>query len=240
MALAPIKFRILSDLQRIDLLNRIIVILTPLAENDETIAELLPVLQALLEKLKAALAWSAKSELSDKIDAADAIRDDALIMISATCRLNRRKSDQTIRESAILLGSLYDEVFKDISLNSNSEETTGVELFLEKTAPQPAVDAFATLQLEAERDALKTSQAEYIRLVAEREGIKAGDETPRLVPTRRELTTELNHLVSHMEFKERRGSSDHISAVAAMNEPIKAIVAAAKAEETRKEHSSEE
>lgn len=239
MELASINYGILSDLQRIDLLNRLIAILLPLAENDETIAEIIPVLQTCVEELKLALAWSAKNALSDKITAADDIRDDSLSMISGTCRLNRRKSDSVIRAAAELLGSIYNDIFKEVSLDNNVEETPAVDLFLEKITPQPVIDAITTLQLTGEVDALKTSNPEYIRLVAEREAIKAGDETPRLVPTRRDMYVELKHLMSHMEFKARRGSAVHLDMINEMNEPIKAIIAAAKAEQTRKENESE-
>lgn len=239
MTLMSIKFRILSDLQRIDLLNRLIALILPLAEEDETVAELIPVLQACVEKLKQALAWSAKNELSERIILTDDIRDDSLTMISGTCRLNRKKSDTTIREAAILLGSIYEDIFKEVSLDNNVEETPAINLFLEKIEPQNVVDAITTLQLTGEVDALKSSNPEYIKLVAEREAIKAGDTTPRLVPTRREMYEELRHLMSHMEFKARRGSAVHIDAINEMNEPIKAIIAAAKAEETRKENSPE-
>ncbi len=239
MALTSINFKILSDLQRIDLLNRLIALLLPLASGDEVIEEIIPVLKACVEELKLALAWSAKNELSDRITSTDGIRDDSLSMISGTCRLNRRKSDVAISEAAILLDSIYDDIFDEVSLNNNIEETAAVELFLEKITPQEVVDAITTLQLIGEVDALKTSNPEYIDLVAQREAIKAGDETPRLVPTRRDMYVELKHLMSHMEFKARRGSNFHINMINEMNEPIKAITAVAKAEQTRKENDSQ-
>ncbi len=240
MALMSIKFRILSDLQRIDLLNRLIALLTPLAEVDEVLKELIPVLQAKVEELKMALAWSAKNEISEKIAIIDNIRDDSLTMISGTCRLNRKKSNSVISDAADLLGSIYEDIFTDISLNSNSEETTAVDLLLGKVTDQPVIDAIATLQLTAEIKALKLANPEYINLIAQREALKASDETPRLVPTRRAMNTELKHLVSHLKFKARRGSEMHITVINEMNEPIKAITAVAKAEETRKEKELQE
>lgn len=240
MAIASTNFKILSDLQRIDLLNRLIAILIPLADNDTEIAELTPVLQASVEKLKLAMARSSENKLSTRITAADDIRDDALIMISGTCRLYSKKAKVEKREAAELIGSIYNDIFDGISLNNNGEETPAVDLFLEKIATTAAGEAIVTLDLVSEVDAIKTSQPEYIELVAQREKLRASDETPLLVPTRREMRAELNHLVSHMKFKFRRESEKHISAINEMNETIKAISSVAKAEQTRKENDSEE
>ncbi len=233
MVLTSINYKILNDHRRIDLISRTIVILTPLAAEDSTIEELIAILKEKRDQLKSALGWSAKSELTERITEFDAIRDDAITMIGETARLYTKKRQANFSSAATLILAIYNDIFASVSLSNNTESTTAIDLFLEKTATEEATAALSTLRLTTEIDAIKESQPQFIALTAERAKLKESDVTPRLVPSRDELYTELKHLVSHLNYKGRRKSESHTAIIEELNGPIKEIMAAAKSEETR-------
>ncbi len=236
MSLAVINNRILSDLQRIDLIKRIVVILTPRAESDVTIAELITVLNEKREQLEKAVLYSSKSDLTEIITDSDDLRDESLRMISGTCRLNMNKRVNTVRIAAETVWSLYSEVFDGVSLDNNTEESAAIAIFLEKAVEQTIVDALSTLRLTSEMETLAESNTTFVTTTAERAKIKEGDDSLRLVPSRREIQRELKFLASYLNYKERRESSDYIELISELNGPIKEIMASAKAEVTRNEN----
>ncbi len=231
----PINFSILSDDERISITKRIAAKLAIITmEQDPMMPKINGIITEKGEQLNRAIGRTRINELTEDINSNDDIRDENLQFIYNVAKLNSKKSNSLIREAAELILALY--IQAEISLKNNTEESEGVIRFLTSIATPEGEAAIAALRINDEITAIEESNNRYITLVDERITLDTADSTPRLTPSRRELSKELNFLEDYFAFQKRQGSALHIDLIEQINGPISEIMAIAKARETRKEN----
>ncbi len=230
-----INFSILSDDERISITKRIATKLASITmEQDPMLPKINGIITEKSEQLNRAIGRTRINELTEDINTNDHIRDENLQFIYNVAKLNSKKSNPLIRKAAELILALY--IQAEISLKNNTEESEGIIRFLTSLATVEGQAAITALRINDEITAIEESNNRYIALIDERITLDTSDSTPRLTPSRRELSKELNFLEDYFAFQKRQGSELHIGLIEQINGPISEIMAIAKARETRKEN----
>ncbi len=229
-----VKFHILTDGERLDLIKRTLDQTKSItAENCSIIPEFHNSLTNHSMQLGEAMGEISTNDITKKINDVDTVRDDALDFIDDTISLMLKKSNPRHRESAELMRTIFDTSFEGLNIRNNSEESVGIDLFLKAINNADAEAAIIILRITDEVATLRESQPNYISLLSERAELRKADTTPLLVPSRNDLRRELRALESFINFKVRQGSYVHSSLAQEINAIIREIEPIALARETR-------
>ncbi len=232
-----ISHTILTDAERINLANRIVAIIEKVTVDQcPLLPEFTQVITTSTDLLDRAIGRTTTTSLTEKVNEADMIRDEVLDFIQDAIILLQKKQDEAIREAALLLKGVYEIAFSGINIKNNSEESVGIERFLEQLVSEEAIAALTTLGLTQEIETLKNSHTEYVTLLEKRAEVRENDDTPLLVPSRKVLQDDCKALISFIEFKNRQGSDLHQQITQEINSPIMEIMTVARSRATRKEN----
>lgn len=191
------------------------------------------------DNLHNALSRGKKQELTVKVQTSDSNRDETLDLIDDAITLYCKSRKTLYRESAELLRSLYDTAFRNINLNNNSEQSVGINRFLEKMNDPEAAAAAKILRIDEDLALLKEESDHFVTFNQERAVMKQNDTSPRLQPSRRELQQDIRAFESFINHKIRKGSAVHIALAENINGPIAELMSQVKARQTRNENSAE-
>lgn len=191
------------------------------------------------DSFHAALGRERKQELSVKVNTSDDTRDEILALINDSIDLYSKKKKPVYSKSAALIRSIYNTAFAGININNNSEESVGINRFLQGMQNSEAEAAAETIHIDEDLLDLEDATNSYDKFSEERATIKANDNSPRISPTRRELRRDLRAFESFINHKIRKGSAVHIALAEKINGPIAELMTVIKARQTRKESSAE-
>ncbi len=234
--LGKISFKLLNDGELLDMALKIETALADVAVEECTVLpEFKEALTASRDNLNSSLGLSRKHELTEDIQQADDMRDEALALIDDAIDYMGRKRKSAYKESALLLRELYDTAFAGININNNSEESSGIERFLAALESAEAQAAVTAIHIIDEVSDLRSGHKEYITKLQERAAQKETDATPRLVPSRREMQKDIRAFEEYLDFKIRKKSLYHNSFADSLKGSIGEIMAVAQARDSRKD-----
>ncbi len=231
----PFNFRIHTDGERQNYTSRTLErlgIITP--EECAIIPEFHAVLGNSSEQLSRAMGRVTNQEITKHIADQDSARDGALDFIDDTISLYEKRSSGRYSEATQILRNAYDTAFMGININNNSEQSVGIDAFLQAIAAPDVDAAITSLRLNDEISTLRESHPRYKKLIAERAKIREESDTPLLKPTRHEMFEMIRALESFLNFKIHVGSELHADIARDLNAIVTEIGAVAKARATRK------
>jgi hypothetical protein len=235
--LEKIEYNKLTDGERLDVITIITTALhgvTP--ELCLTTFEMNTVLKRSGVDFNNAVGRSHKQQLTGVIQGSDEKRSSAREKIEDAANYFSTNSNPALSASGIRLSEIYTASFAGLNVNNNSEESVGIERFIDLMETPEGAELVLDLYLPLDYANLKDGHNVYVEKNIERANIKENDASINLVPSRREVRRNIRFLESFLNFKVREGSEFHANLVEQLNGPISEIEAIASARETRKEN----
>lgn len=241
VSVEPIIIKLYNDAERLKIVSTTTPILIEIPlEIDPTLNKIALAIKRCGENLDSAMTRSLANALSKEISESDDIRDTSLSLIEEAFKHNRKKRNPELREAAEVVETIFNEAFSGINIENNTEESVGLDRFLPAMSSPEAVAAIEKLNITFEMNDLNEYHPKYKELSAQRAKMKESDNSPRILPSRKELHQNLDVMVEVVNFHVREGSSEHLAAAEKLNGVLSEITALAKARQTKKDNNEAE
>lgn len=230
----------LDESEEVILVSRISEEIAKTGKNsDPTLLEHRESVEKAAAQLAAAISRSFASAHSASIRENDTQRTDVRNIIKQVVSALSKKANVEISSAAKRVLASHEKAFAGYNLENNAIESERTIVFLTDLAQPDLAKDIQTLDLVDEVKLLDVSNREYERLTKLRALEPLEDTGLRLRPSRRELKIYLDHLESHILFKARRGSDNHIILAEELQKIVSELISTAKSRETRKENTKE-
>lgn len=234
-----LRIRCLKDREIESVLTFIIKLLLEANLPSEVFTKLIGELVSLMQKFQMAINRQRKNELTADIRKADEERNKHFNTFLKGVEYFLSMSGTPMEEAAHLLRKVIDKYGKGIIRESNKVETVKLRSLLKDLHEANEAAALETLNMSATIDSLNSSNEYFDVLYLKRSAQEAEDDTPSLIPTRKEIAESLYLLVNLINFYNRIEPEVYGAFAGELAEIITDMMTVAKARQTRNAHEQE-
>lgn len=228
------RVRQLKDRETDSLISLIVQVVDKKTLLPETFAQLLEELTTCQKSLQKALFRQRKNELTAEIRRIDELRKKEYKTLLKGVDYYLSMSDTPLEEAALELWHIIKPYGTELYRENDRAETAQLRSLLKKLQRDEAVTAIETLNMRTLVDSLEALNEEFDILYLKRASAEAEDDTPKLIPVRKDIADLLDVFVDLINFYNHIEPAAYGPIAGELAEIIGDVMAIAKARKTRK------